>query len=883
MKHFLHMFLCLLCTHTAHAQQIDFNQPNDNPSQYLEEGYEAWGIPTQQQPATKTFGGVTFTVEIEGDVKGKTLYTVRWKDGRQHSKLICDGVMVKGLDEQGNRPELTTGRVGIKVHIAGLPNGNHTLLAYHNNTDGGDFVAPPISIDVDGVTKVTGIQQTRRATSLSESAKSSVEFTVTDQRPVTITYYTVPVEGTTYTTTSLELNSLEVGGDTFMALDPTPANNDRHAAWEDGKASLSWKAPDGTAKHHLVFGTDSMAVVNATTYDYEGTAASWQTGQLSPLTRYFWRMDEEDAQGKIHHGTVWSFQPRRKAFPDAEGYGQYAVGGRGGIVYHVTSLDDDATNPQPGTFRYGITQVKGPRTIVFDVAGVIHLKARLTCSEKYVTVAGQTAPGNGILFRGAPFGMQSDGITRFIRLYRGHIIDAKDAQIGIDGMGMAGNDHAIMDHCSISWTIDEGFSSRNAKAITLQRTIISEALNCANHPNYGTGTQHGYAATIGSGQMGGLPGSFHHNLLAHNEGRNWSISGGLDGTGNYDGHHDVFNNVVYNWGSRATDGGSHEINFVNNYYKMGPATTMRKLFRHQFEGTGSGTQAAYVKGNIREEPSGLKVNDKEGDTYIYELSNGQVLNWEPWATKPFFESYAEIETAESAYKSVLSDVGCNMPTLNKHDARIIDETRNGSTSTTGSKTGKKGLIDHEEDSEGFDAAKLGITTETRPTGFDTDMDGIPDWFEEIAGTDKNVANNNDDRDGDHYTDLEEYLDWMAHPNFIVKVGDTKSIDLKPYFAGYPSFTATIANSVSGATIEDNSLNMVTTVKGFYTVRVKVSDGSDSMVRQFNFAVTDGTTGIEHVKTDEEQTDGPIYDLQGRRIQRPSKGIYIQNGQKRLAR
>ena len=163
------------------------------------------------------------------------------------------------------------------------------------------------------------------------------------------------------------------------------------------------------------------------------------------------------------------------------------------------------------------------------------------------------------------------------------------------------------------------------------------------------------------------------------------------------------------------------------------------------------------------------------------------------------------------------------------------------------------------------------------------MDGIPDWFEEIAGTDKNVANNNDDRDGDHYTDLEEYLDWMAHPNFIVKVGDTKSIDLKPYFAGYPSFTATIANSVSGATIEDNSLSMVTTVKGFYTVRVKVSDGSDSMVRQFNFAVTDGTTGIEHVKTDEEQTDGPIYVLQGRRIQRPSKGIYIQNGQKRLAR
>ena len=106
-------------------------------------------------------------------------------------------------------------------------------------------------------------------------------------------------------------------------------------------------------------------------------------------------------------------------------------------------------------------------------------------------------------------------------------------------------------------------------------------------------------------------GSYHHNLLAHCEGRNWSLSGGLDGVGAYDGHHDVFNNVVYNWGGRATDGGSHEVNFVNNYYKMGPATTQKKLFRLQLEGTGSGTQSAYVHGNIRQAAgNGALTEDK---------------------------------------------------------------------------------------------------------------------------------------------------------------------------------------------------------------------------------------------------------------------------------
>ena len=177
---------------------------------------------------------------------------------------------------------------------------------------------------------------------------------------------------------------------------------------------------------------------------------------------------------------------------------------------------------------------------------------------------------------------------------------------------MAGNNHSIMDHCSVGWTIDEAFSSRNAKNITLQRTLISESLNYAGHNTQfiqqGHHVEHGYAATIG-----GDYGSYHHNLLAHNQGRNWSMSGGLS-DGNYAGHHDMFNNVCYNWGGRATDGGTHQGQFVNNYYKMGPATTLTYLITADIEGTGGGTQAYYVNGNIRENKNGTLTTDAKNET-----------------------------------------------------------------------------------------------------------------------------------------------------------------------------------------------------------------------------------------------------------------------------
>ena len=486
------------------------------------------------------------------------------------------------------------------------------------------------------------------------------------------------------------------------------------------------------------------------------------------------------------------------------------------------------------------------------------------------------------MLRGAPFGMASDGITRFIRNRRGHISDEDPDNIGLDGLGMAGNDHSIMDHCSVSWTIDEAFSSRGGKSLTLQHTLISEALNVAGHPNYSDGKAHGFAATIGGGEMGGICGSYHHNLLAHCEGRNWSISGGLDGSGYYDGHHDVYNNVVYNWGGRATDGGTHEMNFVNNYYKMGPSTSQSTLMTLQLEGTGKGTQSVSVSGNIRQEKNNGKLTeDKKGTTYKYSTSGGQVVDWDPLPTSPFafFNPEGNAETAQAAFKNVLSDAGCTLPRFDNHDKRMVREALNGTTSPVGSRSGKKGLIDSEEDTgcEGFDLEKLGITTESRPSDWDTDQDGMPDWFEELKGTNPHNADNNEDPDGDGYTNLEDYLNWMAEPNY--QVAESTEINLADWFAGYSAPSYTISEGIEG-TINGNLLIVTpsTASDKLFSIKVTATEDGISLTRQFNFAHTTEATGINEFQNNKKQ-ESRWYNLNGQTITSPQHGVYIHDGKK----
>lgn len=894
------------------AQKIDFDFTGRQQSEVNEEGYTSWMV-SQAASESKTIDGLTFRIAATGEAN---VLKAQWsksdiKSGKANLKLLGDAVVAFVLDGDNNTPISKDKRLAVSLTISGLTAGTHTIQAYHNGVNGYKNLAP-IRVLVNGKEAEASVPQSANAQSISEAGCSYVTVNAESGKNVVITYQSIPQTGKNYDCSNVYINGLVIDGvnTNNLASTPYPADKDFHANADTGQIMLTWTAPKTALRHHLYFGTDSaqlrpVTILADTCYLMKG---------IDHKSTYYWRIDEE-IDGQTYPGTVWSFRARHLAFPGAEGYGKWAIGGRGGSVYHVTTLADngDDNNPIEGSFRYGIKKVRGPRTIVFDVSGIIHLKSRLTCSDKYVTIAGQTAPGNGIMLATCPFGMASDGQTRFLRMGLGHkklvngVIpgnrngesygddaDTSDETTlsGIDGMGMAGNNFSIMDHCSISWTIDEAFSSRSAQNVTLQRTLISEALNQAGHPNYDAGARHGFAATIGGGEMLSTlsVGSYHHNLLAHNEGRNYSISGGLDAAGYYDGHHDIFNNVVYNWGGRATDGGSHEINFVGNYYKMGPATTQKKLLRLQLEGTGKGTQSAYVSGNVRQAAGNGKITeDKKDDTYAYELSHGQKLTWEPFVSKPFFDSQATVESARQAYKNVLSDVGANQPALTNHDERMIRETLEGTTTTAGSRSGKKGLIDSETDKgcEGFSG--LNITEEHRAADFDTDQDGMPDWWEKAVGSNPETADNNDDNDGDGFTNLEDYLNWMACPHFTVSSSPI-TIDMKKYFVGYDNQPTFKLVNDGGMVVKDQgngiyaiSANKKTTVLPSLTVTATDADNTGSYTRTFNFYYEDGATGISTISRSETPSRYEIYNLAGQKVAdgRSLKGLlpgtYIVKG------
>ncbi|MBI5422991.1 MAG: hypothetical protein HZA32_02820 [Opitutae bacterium] len=438
---------------------------------------------------------------------------------------------------------------------------------------------------------------------------------------------------------------------------------------------------------------------------------------------------------------------RPLAFPSAEGYGRFAQGGRGGRVIVVTNLNDSG----PGSLRAAVEAV-GPRTVVFEVSGLIRLKSKLVvrAANSNLTIAGQTSPGLGVCLANYNFGILGahDVVIRYLRVRPGNTSGTT-----LDGMGMASANNCIIDHCSISWTLDEAFSSRGAHNITLQWTLISEALNDAGHKNYPPGTQHGYAASIG-----GDIGSFHHNLLAHCAGRNWSLAGGLDRAHGYTyaGRLDIRNNVVYNWKNRTTDGGAHEVNFVANYYKPGPATKFFHALNAQY-GNFPGTQRYHVAGNVMPGHFGADEQDK-ARTATTERGGRLPEYYSPWSDTDFFPSHVRTQTAEEAYADVLANVGCNFPALDPHDQRVISEVRSGAAKFKGGKTGLRGLPDSQDDVGGWDD----YPEVHRPAGWDTDGDGIPDAWETAHGLDpKNAGDGAAVRGGSGYTNLEVYLNSLV--------------------------------------------------------------------------------------------------------------------------
>ncbi len=739
--------------------------------------FDNWLIVNGSETASYTAEGVTFTLS-NGGTTGKGLNVTFNK------RLITSDTSAPFLTADGVQVgDIKTGGV-IKLEISGLSAGTHSLKTWHSYFD--DTKASTMSITIDGKVASTGIEVAKQVSKDDNAAISYNKFTVEEGKTVTVL---ISPEGSG----NAILNAFELDGvnPAEIITNVSPADGNTHQEIVDG---LSWKKSANARSHNVYIGTDYDAVRSATTssHEFKGnqTSTKYSLVGFDRMPTYYWRVDEVMADGTVYKGDTMKFGIARLAFPSAEGYGRFARAGRGGRVLEVTTLEDydpETEEPIVGSLRWAAEVEKGPRIVVFKVGGVIELKAKIVIPKDGgdIYVAGQTAPGDGITLTKYSFGLYyaSDVVIRHIRTRIGD-----DCGHAMDGMSMAGGNHCIMDHCSISWATDEATSSRGAKNITFQYCIIAEALHDSVHYNADNRDEtepHSFAGSI-SGEIG----SFHHNLLVHNTGRNWSMAGGMAGDGvTYIGKLDIRNNVVYNFRDRTTDGGVKEVNFVNNYYKLGPVSRDMNIFSIDGDELNSGDmQKAYLSGNKMIKSDGTILLNWNQDTWLRGTSKFNTVK-EIRVDTPFWPSYVKTETADQAYETVLANVGANVPKLDYLDTRYIEETKNGTYSCVGSKQGLKGIIDKEEDAGGY-------PNETNFKGgeapVDSDHDGMPDAWETAHQLDPNNA-----ADGslvnwstDGYTNVEMYLNELAGDKVVYTAEKLASgVDSAPAGTARPKETA----------------------------------------------------------------------------------------------
>ena len=427
---------------------------------------------------------------------------------------------------------------------------------------------------------------------------------------------------------------------------------------------------------------------------------------------------------------AFSTQAQQLAFPTAEGFGRYATGGRGGIVYTVTNLNDDGE----GSLRKGILK-DGPRTIVFAVSGTIELDRPLDINKGDLTIAGQTAPGQGITIKGYPVAVKDDNvIIRYMRFRMGDIKGTAD-----DSFKGRGVKNVILDHCSISWATDENASFYQNKDFTMQWCIISEALNSSVHSK----GDHGYG-----GIWGGENVTFHHNLIASNYSRNPRFSGSKTTENLEEEFVDFRNNVIYNWADNSIYGGENgRYNIVNNYFKPGPATEDKLRIVEPYDPYGK----FYVHGNYIEGSKEVTENNW----------NGGVQGDKSHAARAdeAFDINNNVETQEArkAFDLVTKNAGAS---LNRDavDIRIINETRSGKA------THGNGIIDSQEQVGGWPKLKGGTSPKDR------DEDGMPDAWEKENGLDPSKSDASGHALDTGYTNLEVYLN-----NLVEEDSETVSL------------------------------------------------------------------------------------------------------------
>ena len=439
------------------------------------------------------------------------------------------------------------------------------------------------------------------------------------------------------------------------------------------------------------------------------------------------------------------------AFSGAEGYGRFASGGRGGQVYIVTNLNDSG----PGSLR-AATSASGPRTVVFALSGTIQLLSTLRITHGDLTIAGQTAPGDGICLANYPLDPSNSQnvIIRFIRSRLGDV-----AQIENDAFSCRYADNVIIDHCSFSWGIDETATAYINTNFTMQWCIVSESLRNSFHSK---GT-HGYG-----GIWGGMGASFHHNLLAHHDSRNPRFSGA--------GSHglstelvDLRNNVIYNWGFNSCYGGEpvdttvpSRQNVINNYYKYGPATNTgvhSRVLNPSPQLIDGSYGLFHVAGNYVRDNAAITADNWAGGVQGPTAPALAAMRADP----AFAVAPVTTQSATDAYPLILSHAGCVRPARDAVDTRVISEVTNGTTTYVGSKSinPPPGLIDSQADVGGWPVLASG------PPPADADADGMPDAWENSRGLNPNDPSDRNLTDSGGYTRLENYLDSLAAGAFPV--------------------------------------------------------------------------------------------------------------------
>lgn len=549
------------------------------------------------------------------------------------------------------------------------------------------------------------------------------------------------------------------------------------------------------------------------------------------------------------------------AFPGAEGYARYITGGRGGTVCRVTNLNDSGT----GSLRDALSK-SYKRIIVFDVSGTIELKSDLKISKGNVTIAGQTAPGDGITLANYTVTVAADNvIMRFIRFRRGNAVNIND---GADAIWGRRRKNIMLDHCSFSWSIDEVASFYDNRTFTMQWCTIAEALTNAGHDK----GAHGYG-----GIWGGKDASFHHNFLLHLQNRVPRFNGARYAWDGYDTSKypntiqaervDFRNCVMYNWGTGGCYGGpgGGYINMVNNYYKAGPATKNKTRVTQISKSDSSNggdnpfpgyTSRYYIKGNYVSAAGSLAENyDWKGVVYdngIPTVNGARCMNDSKnyygegagYVTikidEPIDAGEVTTHSASVAFEKVLAYAGASYK-RDAIDKRYAEEAEGGFATYTGSVSKQKGIIDSQKDVGGWPT----LAKETKPT--DSDNDGMPDAWETANGLNPKL------NDASQYT-----------------------IDPKKYYTNIEVYVNSLVQDIMIA----GNADAIEAVEEYYPAYTK-ADGT------YVPAINGEPDGIEEIAT-AEVIDTQYFNLQGVRVEAPTQGITIRvdelaNGKKRVTK